>query len=90
MDGPTGAIVEGVAYEVQCEEDETRLAAYETNAYETVRCSIDLKGDGAGSKPRTVSGKTFRYAGDPEALREKRFDRKLWVRNMAPEFKFRF
>lgn len=68
VDGPMGATVEGVAYEIQCEEDETRSAAYETNAYETASCRIDLKGEGEGSIPQTVSGKSFRYAGDPEAL----------------------
>ncbi|CAD6586703.1 MAG: hypothetical protein ASARMPREDX12_003763 [Alectoria sarmentosa] len=86
VDGPMGAIVEGAAYEVQSEEDETRLAAYETNAYETASCLINLKTEKGGSTPQTISGKTFRYAGDPKALREKRFDRKLWVKNMAPGF----
>lgn len=88
VDGPTGAIVEGLAYEVQCEEEEARLAAYETNAYETVSCRIDFNVEGKGSTPQTTLGKTFRYAGDPEALRERRFDRKLWVRNMAPKLGF--
>lgn len=88
VDGPMGAVVEGVAYEVQSEEDESRLATYETNAYEMASCCINFKGYGNGSTPQRASGKTFRYAGDPEALRAKRFDRKLWVRNMAPEFRF--
>lgn len=90
VDGPMGAIVEGVAYKVESEEDETRLAAYETDAYETYSCLIDLQGDGEGSSPHTITGKTFMYAGDPDALREKRFDRKLWVKNMAPELRFKF
>lgn len=87
VDGPMGAVVKGLAYEVQCEEDELRLAAYETNAYETVSCRIDLKDPSEAPATQTISGKTFRYAGDPDALREKRFDRKLWVKNMAPEFR---
>lgn len=88
VDGPMGGVVEGVAYEVQCEEDEARLATYETNAYETAPCYIDLKGVGDGpTPPEMIRGKTFRYAGDPDALREKRFDRKLWIKNMQPEFR---
>ena len=87
VDGPMGATIQGVAYEVQCEAHEARLAAYETNAYETASCYIDIKGSEEGSPSREVLGKTFRYAGDPQALREKRFDRKLWIKNMAPEFR---
>ena len=91
VDGPMDAVVEGVAYQVQCEEDEMRLAAYETDAYETHSCVIDLKSEKEGSaRPQTISGKTFRYAGDPDALRQGRFDRKLWVKNMAPELRYRF
>ena len=85
VDGPMGAIVEGVAYEVQSKEDDTRLAAYETNAYETASCMIDLKND-KGFTTKTIYGRTFKYAGDPQALKEKRFDRKLWMKNMEPMF----
>ena len=50
--------LESVAYEVQCEEDEARLATYETNAYETASCPIELEAQEEGSKAHTISGKT--------------------------------
>lgn len=87
VDGNTGSVVEGAVYEVQSEEDEARLAHYETNAYRLAPCYINLAPAQEGVDPEQVSGKTFKYAGDPEALREKRWDRTLWVRNMGSELK---
>ena len=81
--GPTGAVVRGRAYEVLSQEHADRLAAYETNAYELAGCEIDML-DERGEVRERVRGRTFVYAGDGEALREGRFDRKLWAKNMDP------
>ena len=85
VDGAMDAVVEGVAYEVQNEEDAQRLASYETNAYRTAPCAITFIYEEREKEPEKVLGKTFMYAGDPQALREKRWDRKLWMRNMGFE-----
>ena len=82
VDGPQGNIIEGTAYEVQSEEDEERLAFYETSAYEVAPCKIRFPKEGEEIAPRRISGKTFRYAGDAQALREGRWDRKLWLKTM--------
>lgn len=82
VDGPQGNIVEGTAYELQTEEDEERLAFYETSAYEVAPCKIHFPKEGEEVGPKTISGKTFRYAGDAQALREGRWDRKLWLKTM--------
>lgn len=68
------------AYLVQSKEDEEKLAHYETLAYAARACRITST---HGNEPATVIGKTFMYAGDPEALRQGRFDRKLWERQMG-------
>ena len=80
--GSQGDIVEGVAYEVQSEEDEEKLANYETSAYEVAPCNIYLRAKGEGIEPERICGNTFIYAGDAQALREGRWDRKLWLKNM--------
>ena len=80
--GSQGNIVEGVAYEVQSEEDEEKLAFYEMSAYEVAPCNIYLRAEGEGVEPEKICGNTFRYAGDAQALREGRWDRKLWLKNM--------
>ena len=68
---------------MQTEEDEDKLQYYETNAYESNPCLITLKGQ---DKPVVVQGKTFMYAGDAESLREGRFDRILWAKQMSGKF----
>ena len=85
VDGPTGAIVEGVAYEVQSDADAQKLAAYETNAYRTASCTINFGSEYECIAARKVQGLTFMYAGDPEGLKEGRWDRKLWMLNMGME-----
>lgn len=80
LDGPPGNVVEGYAYEVQSAEDEDKLQYYETNAYEPAPCKITLKGK---EGPTKVRGRTFMYAGDAQALKEGRFDRKLWAKQMS-------
>ena len=80
--GPQDSIIEGMAYEVQSEEDEEKLAFYETSAYEVAPCNIYLHAEGDRAKSEKICGNTFKYAGDAQALREGRWDRKLWLKNM--------
>lgn len=54
---------------MQSEDDERKLARYETAAYRVTGCVIRFT-EGAG--PREVLGRTFQFAGDPAALKEKR------------------
>ena len=73
VDGPQGGVVDGLVYEVKTESDAKRLAFYETNAYKVVPCHIylDLATSTQGDTP--IKGATFLYAGDPRALREKKW-----------------
>ncbi|KAJ5611751.1 hypothetical protein N7528_008856 [Penicillium herquei] len=80
IDGESGQEVPGYAYIVKSEEEAEKLAYYETNAYEEADCLIFFDDE---EEPVEISGKTFKYAGDAQALLEQRFDRKLWTRQMA-------
>lgn len=84
--GPRDAIVEGLAYEVETEADAKKLAHYETSAYEVIPCRIRLGFASDGHESKTSFGSTFAYAGDPQALREKRWDRRLWLKDMKAQF----
>ncbi|KAF9784599.1 hypothetical protein BJ322DRAFT_853824 [Thelephora terrestris] len=68
-DGPPGNVVNGMAYEVQEEGHEKRLAYYETDAYRCVSCFIKPASGGD-----QISGKTFVWAGDPNDLRPGTFE----------------
>ncbi|KAI0888577.1 uncharacterized protein GGS22DRAFT_184156 [Annulohypoxylon maeteangense] len=80
IDGETGEEVAGTAYEVRSSEHAYKLAYYETNAYEVMPCLIDYTD---GQEPIQSSGSTFKYAGDAAALKEGRFDKKLWEFRMG-------
>jgi gamma-glutamylcyclotransferase (GGCT)/AIG2-like uncharacterized protein YtfP len=80
VDGPTGATVEGMVYEVGSEKHGERLAEYETSAYTTAPCRIRFTD---GEKPEEVSGTTFKYAGNPLDIDEGQFDLKLWLQRMG-------
>ena len=82
--GPQGNIIEGMTYDVESEEDEEKLAFYETSAYDVASCIIYLPAAEREEQndAEEVRGKTFRYAGDARALREGRWDRKLFLKNM--------
>ncbi|KAJ5088301.1 hypothetical protein N7456_011917 [Penicillium angulare] len=80
IDGDSGQDVHGYAYIVQTKEEAEKLASYETTAYMEAPCLIYFDDD---EEPVEVPGKTFVYAGDAQALLEKRFDRKLWLRQTA-------
>jgi hypothetical protein len=79
VDGNPGAEIAGCAYLVQSAEDESRLVYYETNAYIVAPCKIHFL-DGS---QQPVEGRTFKYAGNAEALKAGRFDRVLWERQMG-------
>ena len=72
VDNPTGAVVYGVAYEVQSSEEAERLQAYETDSYMPNGCLIKFK-DGS-----QVLGTVFKWNGDESSLREGTFDLKDW------------
>ncbi|KAI1259044.1 hypothetical protein F5Y18DRAFT_411389 [Xylariaceae sp. FL1019] len=82
IDGDTGQEVAGYAYLVKSTEDEEKLAYYETKAYRVSFCRICFT-DSENEEMEEVSGKTFMYAGDADALKEGRFDRKLWEAQMG-------
>ena len=86
VDGPRDAIVEGLVYEVETEADAKKLAHYETSAYEVIPCRIRLGIALDDQERKTIFGSTFAYAGDAQALREKRWDRKLWLKDMEAQF----
>jgi hypothetical protein len=69
---------------VQSVEEEYKLARYETNAYVLALCDIHFTDAPHGKgKEEPVVGKTFKYAGDAEALKDGRFDRTLWELQMG-------
>ncbi|KAI1072136.1 hypothetical protein LB507_003270 [Fusarium sp. FIESC RH6] len=80
--GSSSSVVSGFTYEVQTQDHELALARYETHAYKAVQCLIKLV-NADGKVTTEVSGKTFLYAGDPRALEQGTFDRKLWEYQMG-------
>ena len=75
LDGPPGAVVYGMAYEVQTQSEKERLQIYETSHYKERPCLIELQ-DG-----RKVIGKTFLWNADRALLKEGTFDLKDWHMN---------
>ncbi|KAE8454115.1 hypothetical protein EG329_005039 [Mollisiaceae sp. DMI_Dod_QoI] len=61
-DGPESSCVDGMAYKVSSEAHEAALRGYETNRYEVVRCTIEMKGE-------LVPGCTFRFVGTTDTLK---------------------
>lgn len=80
IDGKPGQEISGYAFMVHTEEQGQKLARYETNAYEEACCLIYFTDE---EEPAEASGKTFMYTGDANAFLEQRFDRKLWLHQMA-------
>jgi hypothetical protein len=84
IDSMPEAVVTGCAYLVQSAEEAHKLAHCEPDAYTLTTCKIhfiDAGGLREGGR-ETVHGKTFKYAGDGQALKEGRFDRTLWELRM--------
>lgn len=77
VDGPTGAIVDGMAYEVQSSQEAERLQVYESDNYDPRGCMITFQ-DG-----RKVGGKVFKWSENKALLKEGSFDLKDWqMRNL--------
>nr|POF02207.1 hypothetical protein CFP56_65472 [Quercus suber] len=74
IDGPQGNEVEGAAYLVESEDHVAKLAYYETNAYESAPCNIYFHDE---ITPGVGFGHTFQYAGDAEALKAGKFDKRV-------------
>jgi gamma-glutamylcyclotransferase (GGCT)/AIG2-like uncharacterized protein YtfP len=80
VDGATGEVVEGMAYDVESEQHAEKLAAYETRAYRSAPCRIRFMD---GGEPGDISGTTFQYAGNPMDITEGKFDLGVWLRRMG-------
>lgn len=61
IDGPASSAIDGWAYRVLSDEDESILRFHESENYEVVRCNIQLAGG-------EVKGLTFRYCGIQQHL----------------------
>lgn len=72
VDNPPGAIIHGMAYEVQSPEEVNYLQAYETDNYKPRGCLIEFE-DG-----KEVAGKVFKWNADKSLLKEGVFDLKDW------------
>ncbi|KAK3309475.1 uncharacterized protein B0T15DRAFT_515617 [Chaetomium strumarium] len=83
IDSTPEAAVTGCAYMVQSAEEAYKLAYYETNAYALTICKIHFIHAEGQKEDEAVHGKTFKYAGDGQALKEGRFDRTLWELRMG-------
>ncbi|KAL2019075.1 hypothetical protein VTK56DRAFT_10106 [Thermocarpiscus australiensis] len=84
VDSEPGMEVTGCAYKVRSVEEEFKLAYYETNAYKLAPCRIYFTDGPAESREEDRAfGKTFKYAGNAEALKQGRFDRDLWEMQMG-------
>lgn len=71
-DGPTGAIVDCMAYEVQSSKEADRLQMYESDNYEPRGCMIKIQ------DARKVGGKVFKWSENKALLKEGKFDLKDW------------
>lgn len=75
-----GSTVEGMAYKVQTTEHGEKLAAYETNNYQTRPCRIRYLDK---EDPSQVLGYTFMFVGNEHDLSEGDFDLKVWLKRMG-------
>ena len=80
VDGPTGAVVEGMVYNVEDVKQAERLAEYETRAYHPSPCRIHFSD---GSEPEEAVGSTFKYGGNPMDISEGKFDLGTWLGRMG-------
>lgn len=80
VDGPTGAVIEGRAFEVPTTEAAEKLAYYETSNYTTAPCLVHLA-DGKSSTG--IYGYTFVFAGREDDLTDGDFDLSLWLKSMG-------
>jgi gamma-glutamylcyclotransferase (GGCT)/AIG2-like uncharacterized protein YtfP len=72
LDGPLGAPVHGMAFEIQSPKEVELLEAYEASRYKNTACRIELE-DGT-----ELIGRTFVWVDGMEELKERVFDLKDW------------
>jgi gamma-glutamylcyclotransferase (GGCT)/AIG2-like uncharacterized protein YtfP len=82
VDGATGEVVEGMAYNVESRQHAEKLAEYEARAYRPAPCRIHFTD---GEELGEISGTTFQYAGHPMDITEGKFDLEVWPRRMRRE-----
>jgi hypothetical protein len=80
LDGPPGAVVVGIVYNVEHENQAERLAEYETQAYRPTPCLIRFTD---GEEPEQVTGTAFKYVGNPADISEGDFDLGVWLKRMG-------
>ncbi|EAW14348.1 gamma-glutamylcyclotransferase family protein [Aspergillus clavatus NRRL 1] len=80
VDGPQDATVEGAVYNVQTVKDGEKLAAYETNHYQTKACLIEYMDS---QEPVDDLGHTFMFVGDSRDLTEGTFNLQTWLERMG-------
>jgi hypothetical protein len=80
LDGPPGAVVVGMVYDVEHENQAERLAEYETQAYRPTPCLIRFTD---GEEPEQVTGTTFKYVDNPADISEGDFDLGVWLKRMG-------
>jgi hypothetical protein len=76
--GPPLHPVDGLAYEVQSQEQLDRLSAYETSKYRIKACVIKFPSENGGEGER-VRGIVFIWNGESEELREGNFTLEKWL-----------
>ncbi|KUI58380.1 hypothetical protein VP1G_05674 [Cytospora mali] len=77
VNGESGEVVRGMAYEVESGEQKDKLARYETECYRTRKFYISVLGE------EKVLGTTFVWNGDSDGLDEGTFDVKSWEERMS-------
>jgi len=75
-----GEVVHGLAFDKATELDAQKLAAYETNNYQSTPCNIEAL-DSNGQET-TLEGYVFKYCGDPLELSDGSFDLDVWLAQM--------
>lgn len=76
VNGESGEVVKGMAYEVEGGEQKEKLARYETECYRTRPIYINLYGE------EKILGTTFVWNGDADELDEGVFDVTSWEKRM--------
>jgi gamma-glutamylcyclotransferase (GGCT)/AIG2-like uncharacterized protein YtfP len=76
VNGESGEVVKGIAYEVEGGEQKEKLARYETECYRTRKFYINVLGEGK------ILGTTFVWNGHANELDEGVFDVTSWEKRM--------
>lgn len=76
VDGPAGAVVEGMGCEIESERHAEKLVRYETRAYRPAPCPIRFTDR---QEPGEVSGTTFEFVGNTMDVDNGKFDFVVWL-----------